>query len=112
MVETPNAVTICQNLPYRHVQVVTLLKDSLLELMYFVDTHFNAMAFDGKEVLGCSRSLRALRHATSLTSKEMTETREDTTGAGAVLAKSYWELLVRIDLMLHEMSLKERLNPT
>ncbi|HIE69970.1 MAG TPA: hypothetical protein EYP98_07225, partial [Planctomycetes bacterium] len=76
--ETPCSLQIIGDFPQRHVQIITVLNQSMDEYFLFVDMDCTAMAFDGKHLYGCPRSYMALNTGYNIVPQEMLENRSDT----------------------------------
>ena len=62
----------------KHVQIITLYTRALSEYLHFVDLDCTALAFDGKSLFGCRRSLLAHTTFANFVPKQMLFIRRDT----------------------------------
>ena len=76
--ETPCSIQVVGDWPQRHVQIITVLNKSLDEYFLFVDLDATALAFDGRQLYGCARSILALNTGYNIIPQQMLENRSDT----------------------------------
>ena len=78
VIQTPNGVTVVPHFPHKHIQIITLWMRSLAQYMLFVDLDCTALAYDGRKLSGCRRSLLAFTTMMNYIPKPMLFTRRDT----------------------------------
>ena len=82
-VRTPNTLTLCPAFPERHSQIVLTAHRDLSSIMLFADLDSTAVGFDGRQVWGSGRFLRAVREGVNIVPVGMWELRSDTIGRSA-----------------------------
>ncbi len=78
MVRTPNSLTFVPHFPQRHIQIILLPTRTLSEMLLFADLDCTALAFDGRFVYGCDRSMRAHAAFCNYVTPDMLQNRRDT----------------------------------
>lgn len=86
-IRTPNTLTLCPAFPGRHVQIVLTVHKDLASVLLFADLDSTAVGFDGHDVWGTGRFLRAVRGGANVIPPNMWVKRRDTVARAAKYVK-------------------------
>lgn len=94
VVETPNALTVCGAWPLRHVQLVTHVRESVDELLSFVDIDCTASVFDGRKVWMAPRAVRSFSTGYNFVTPRMISRRRGTVQRAAKYCRRGFGMLM------------------